>query len=683
MALAPHIRTVQGGKQYTRAQFVPATLNEEARTIDVVATTERPVTMYDWWDGAFKEILSLEEGHLDTTRLDSGVPFLNNHNRYDGVFGVYGVVDAWRVEDGQLIATVRFDDDEDSDKVYRKIKNGIVKGISIGYNVYEYEEVRTGESQTPTFRAISWEVTEVSAAPIQADTSSVVRSEVDEKHEIKVRQAATPSGAPKQSKQTKPDTMKREQLVELLKKRGIAFDDNATDAELMTALERALEAAPKPAPGAPAPEPDDSAVRAAITAERERVASIRKAVTAAKLGEEFANTHIDKGTSIEEVRALVIEEFAKQDPSAGSRGQIGVGKEERTKKREAITEAVEHRLGLVTDFKHGGRDFRGLSLRDIATECLRTAGLNPADYAGKERLFKAAMGRLQGLHTTSDFPLILADTMNKTLRQAYSDAPRTFTEWARREVAGDFREMTRAQISGLVGDLEEVQEGGEYKHDTMTESAEKYKVKKYGKIVSLSYEAMINDDLSAFNRTARAVANAATQLQSDLVYAILTGNPNMADGFALFSTQHANIASSASVIDIANMGIAVAAMRKQTGLDGKFINVAPAYLIVGPDREVQARQLVNSTIVPNTVGNANIFSGAVQVIVDPRITGNKWFLAASPNQIDTVEYAFLDGEELYTEEKEGFDVDGVQLKARMVFGTKAIDHRGLFYNAGA
>jgi HK97 family phage prohead protease len=682
MVVAPHIRTVQGGKQFTRAQFVPATLNEEARTIDVVATTERPVTMYEWWGEPFREILSLEDGHLDTTRLDSGVPFLNNHNRYDGVFGVYGVVDAWRIEDGQLIATVRFDDDEKSDSVYRKIKNGIVKGISIGYNVYEYEEVRTGESQTPTFRAISWEVTEVSAAPIQADTSSVVRSEAEDKHEIKVRQAATTSGAPKQSKQTKPDTMKREQLVELLKKRGIAFDDNATDAELMTALERALEAAPKPTTD-PQGQADDSAVRAAITAERDRVASIRKAVTAAKLGEEFANTHIDKGTSIEEVRALVIEEFAKQDPNAGSRGQIGVGKDTRAMKREAITEAIEHRLGLVTDFKKGGRDFRGLSLRDIAAECLRDAGLNPADYQGKERLFKAAMGRLQGLHTTSDFPLILADTMNKTLRQAYSDAPRTFTEWARREVAGDFREMSRTQISGLVGDLEEVQEGGEYKHDTMTESAEKYKVKKYGKIISLSYEAMMNDDLSAFNRTARAVANAATQLQSDLVYAILTGNPTMADGENLFSVPHANIASSASVIDIANMGIAVAAMRKQKGLDGKFINVAPAYLIVGPDREVQARQLVNSTIVPNTVNNANIFSGAVQVIVDPRITDNKWFLAANPNQIDTVEYAFLDGEELYTEEKEGFDVDGVQLKARMVFGTKAIDHRGLFYNAGA
>lgn len=654
----------------TRAQFVPSTLNEEARTIEIVAATDRAVRMYDWWEGSFNEILSLEDGHMMTERLNNGLPFLNNHNRYEGAFGVYGVVESWRIENNQLIATVRFADDEDSDKIYQKIKSGIVRGISIGYNVYQYEEVRTGDDQLPTFRAVLWEPTEISTAPIQADTASTVRSaDKQPTHEILIRTAV---GA----ENLNPNTMKREQLVALLQKRGIAFDDNATDQELFTALERALEAKPQGN--------DDAAIRAAITQERERVAAIRKAVADARLKPEFAESFISEGTSVEDVRTKVIEEFGKQDPNAGQCGHVHVGREQNDKERASILESLEFKAGLTREFKQGGRDFMGASMRDLAALFLERAGIDPRSHMGsKDAIFRAALGRTSGLHTTSDFPIVLADVMNKTLRAAYEAAPRTFTGFCRRETAPDFRDLRRTQISGLVGDLEVVPEGGEYKRDTMTEAQETYKVAKYGKVIGLSYEAMVNDDLGAFSRVAQAVADAAASKQSDIIYAILTGNPNMSDGNALFSVAHGNIAGAASVIDVANMGLAIAKMRKQKGLDGKFINVQPAYLIVGADRELQAAQLINSTIVPNTTGQANPYANSVQLVVDPRIEGNKWYLAAAPSRVDTIEYAFLDGEELFTERREGFDVDGEELKVRMVFGAKAIDWRGLQYNAGA
>jgi hypothetical protein len=123
-------------------------------------------------------------------------------------------------------------------------------------------------------------------------------------------------------------------------------------------------------------------------------------------------------------------------------------------------------------------------------------------------------------------------------------------------------------------------------------------------------------------------------------------------------------------------------MRKQTGLEGNFINVQAQYLIVGPELETSAQQLINATIVATKVSDTNVFRGSLEIIVDPRITDKRWYLSASPNQVDTIEIAFLDGEELYTEERVGWDVDGLEVKARMVFGAKAIDHRGLFKNAG-
>jgi hypothetical protein len=93
--------------------------------------------------------------------------------------------------------------------------------------------------------------------------------------------------------------------------------------------------------------------------------------------------------------------------------------------------------------------------------------------------------------------------------------------------------------------------------------------------------------------------------------------------------------------------------------------------------------ILNGQMVADSVGNVNIWRGALTLVVDPRL-GSAWYLSASPGTIDTIEYSFLNGAgELYTESVEGFDVDGMQVKARMDFATKAIDWRGLYKNAGA
>src|SRR5205823_1916514 len=115
----------------------------------------------------------------------------------------------------------------------------------------------------------------------------------------------------------------------------------------------------------------------------------------------------------------------------------------------------------------------------------------------------------------------------------------------------DFRENRSAQIGGI-STFEEVLQGGEYKRKTMEEAVEAYRLKKYGAIVGVSWELLINDDLGAFNKTAKNFANAAAQTQSDLMYEVLTGNPLMGDGFALFSTQHKNLAATGTVIDDVN-----------------------------------------------------------------------------------------------------------------------------------
>lgn len=128
-------------------------------------------------------------------------------------------------------------------------------------------------------------------------------------------------------------------------------------------------------------------------------------------------------------------------------------------------------------------------------------------------------------------------------------------------------------------------------------------------------------------------------------------------------------------------------MRKQTSLDGRVINVTPRFLLVPAALEVKAQQYTSSAYVSAKSVDINPFAGALVPIVEPRLdaaSDKSWYLAADPAQIDTLEYCYLDGNEgVYIETRNGFEVDGMEIKARLDFAAKAIDHRGLFKNAGA
>ena len=125
-------------------------------------------------------------------------------------------------------------------------------------------------------------------------------------------------------------------------------------------------------------------------------------------------------------------------------------------------------------------------------------------------------------------------------------------------------------------------------------------------------------------------------------------------------------------------------MRKQTGPKGRVLNLTPDFLIVGPDKEAEANKYTSASFVAAKASDINPnFNTSLEVIVEPRVSGNKWYLSAAPARVDTIEYAFLEGEDgLYTEQRQGFDVDGLEIKARMVFAAKAIDFRGMQYNPG-
>ncbi|WP_282266510.1 ClpP-like prohead protease/major capsid protein fusion protein [Stenotrophomonas sp. PS02298] len=370
-------------------------------------------------------------------------------------------------------------------------------------------------------------------------------------------------------------------------------------------------------------------------------------------------------------------------PAAAPTGSLT--QDETVTYREGAFNALLHRANPSAHRLEGAAvQFRGMDLMDMARDSVERAGHRTRGMSKQEIAIKA-------LQSTSDFPAILGNTVNRSLRAGYDAAPRTFLPFSRQATLPDFKEISRVQLGGAPS-LKRVVEGGEYEQGSIGEGAEKYRVHKYGRIVALTWETIVNDDLDALSRIPFAFGASASDLESDLVYAILTNNPNMADGVPLFHATHGNLGTAAKLADALDPSKAnpLAAMRKamrlQKGIEGRYITVNPQFLILPPSLEEVALKATNAAIVAAKGVDLNVTGVTLTPIVEPRLEDGSaiaWFGAASPGVIDTIEYAYLEGHEgVFTETKHGFEVDGVQVKCRHVFGAKAIDHRGFFMNAG-
>jgi len=371
---------------------------------------------------------------------------------------------------------------------------------------------------------------------------------------------------------------------------------------------------------------------------------------------------------------------------AGGHRVEGLSQDETKTYREGMALAIEHRKNPGAKLDERAREFRGMTLIDMARDCLARAGIQTRGMSRQEIGVKA-------LQSTSDFPAILENVITKSLRRGYDGTSRTFVPFCRQATLPDFKEVSRVQLSGAPN-LKRVLEGAEYEFGNFSDGGEKYAVQKYGRIVHISWETLVNDDLNAFTAIPQAFGASAGDLESDIVYGILTGNPSMSDGVALFHASHGNLGTPAALINSINPNPAVpsplAEMRQgmllQKGLEGRYITVRPRFLIVPPGLEEAALRVTNAAIVAARGNDANVIGPSLTPIVEPRLhdsDADAWYGAAEPTTVDTIEYAYLEGNEgVFTETMSGFDVDGLKVKCRHVFGAKAIDYRGLYKNAG-
>lgn len=607
-------------------------VDTDSRTVELSFSSETP---YGRWFG--DEILCHDEECINLERFNNGLgTVLFNHDR-DAVVG--HVEKVW-LEDNRGKALARFDTDEQSETIFQKVQSGTLQGVSVGYAIYRYEVLEDEDTKStngrfngPAYVVTDWEPLEISIVSVPADATVGVGRSAEEIHT---------------SIETQEETKRMDEkaIVTTEEVKSTPVETGITQEDLQKAMEQ----------------------------ERKRTSEITALFR--DFDVEGADEAIVMGVSVDEARAMVMDQLRARNKGVS----VTMGEAESDKFRAAAQDAVLMAAGIpVADAAPGANELRGYSMIELARESLQRENVK-ANFGDNMELAR------QAINSTSTFPAIMSNLANKSVMTGFNEAETTFQIWAGKGSNRDFKEAARVALSEA-GNLELVPEGGQFQQDFLGEASARTKVATYGKLFSLTRQAIINDDLGLFSKIATKYGSAAKRLVNKMVYAQLTGNVKMQDNIALFDTKHGNVAGTGEALSVKAIAKAITAMRRQKGITGDAtLNITPKYLVVPPELEMVAYQIVNSTAAVDGVnsGVVNPYKGRFVVVADAELTDpDAWYLVADATQHDTIEVTYLNGVETpRLETRQGFDVDGIEYKVAFDCGVSALDFRGVYKNAG-
>lgn len=589
-------------------------VEETERTVELSFSSETP---YERYFGP--EILSHAEGSVDLSRLEEIGVLLFNHNP-DAPIGA--VEKVWIDENERRgKARVCFDKDEESEKIYQKVLAGSLKGVSVGYMVNEWEEVKENAKsedgfEGPCFIARKWMPYEISIVSVPADAGV-----------------------------------------------GVGRSENIItkgDVETMTEETKKVEV-------------DVTAIRSdAIEQERQRAAEI----TAMAREYDFdAADFLQKGASVEEVRKFALAKLAGERKPL----QVSVQVDEADKFRAAAADGLAMRAGVAVEKAADGADaFRGKRLLSIAAECVERFTGKSARNMDDEMLIREAMTG------AGAFPGILSNVANKSMAQAYQSAPTTYQLWAGKGSNSDFKAATRYRLSEA-DTLEKISEAGEFTNSEFSEASVTAAVATYGRSFSLTRQAIINDDLNALSTIPAKMGAAARRMIDNMVYAILTGNPTIEGAALFHSSHKNLGSGVLSVTALGAAKAAMAKQKNIGGKESLNIQpaylIVPSELEVDAAQLINSvvDPSKNNAAVNPFANKLAVISTPVLSDASDKV----WYLAAAPGYCPTVEVTTLNGKDTPTMESAvQFDTLGIKYRIYMDVGVNLLDYRGLFKSTG-
>lgn len=444
--------------------------------------------------------------------------------------------------------------------------------------------------------------------------------------------------------------------------------------------------------GTPAPEGNPATdVQRAIESERTRIADITAMCRDFDLD---PAEYISNGSTIDQVRAAVIEQLRTNHAPLGTGVHVTNTGEDDFRRDAADALLLRCSSIHVENPTEGARQLRGMSLRDLAIECMiREGNHSPSALLrmSGDDLY-SEMCR-QFYNPTAAFPAILDDTIRKSIVYLYNHVPTTFQAFTTTGSLKDFKQTADHEyVIGGVGDFLLVPENGEIKPDKpRTEKLPQRKLDTYGKSFSMTRQAFINDDIGFLTEVPGLYATAAKKTIDKQVYKLLFSNGTIFDGKKLFCAEHKNHITTGSKPTQASIQAIILQMQQQTDQFGDAIYITPRTILLPVGYEFDMAVILRSAQV---VGSSNndinpLYNYPLQVVQSPVLNALAgkgacpWFMFASGDSARGIQVDYLNGQETPTVRRmESVGTLGFTWDMWLDWGISVRDFRGIARNDG-
>lgn len=590
-------------------------VNEKERTVTFTFMTEAPC---DNWETP--EICLCKEENVDLQRFQNGVmPCLFNHNR-DVVIGNVQSID---FVDGKVKATVAIDTDEESEKYYKKILSGSLKGVSVGYRrintvlLPKGKEYNGRSYEKNMYITDKWQPYEVSIVSCPADPDCGVGRDL------------TIEGDKEMDK------------------------ENIIDVEKATAE--------------------------AVKAERERTLDIHELCKKFDVSDEKERGYIENDKiTVNDVRKDILDEMAKKQVAT----DIHIGEDDKEKFEKKAVDSMLLRYGVIneTEAVDGAEQYRGLAAHEIMKECMFNAGMSEKEIRrkGKVEAVESMLGeRAMG---SEQFFSVIDGFANKVLLKGYTEQKSLFRNFVSKGSNPDFKPVNK-YIIGLDGEpVLMPAESGEFKYQDMSDTAVATGIQTYGKGISFTREIFINDDIGTVARVIQKQAAGFERLHDRMFFEILTKSKT------LFSAANKNVVATNKDISIKAYDEMYTLMAKQMDNEERgYVGVFPKFLLAGLDNRLEHATLLHSTAQPGQAnpGVVNVMQNVMQLFVSPYIEGKEYYAIADPSEMEGIEYTTLNGIDRPQSRKVlSTNHLGIDYQFWQDFGFTVLNHRAFVKNAG-
>ena len=350
---------------------------------------------------------------------------------------------------------------------------------------------------------------------------------------------------------------------------------------------------------------------------------------------------------------------------------------------------IENRYDDKTLSAADATGYRGMRLQEY---------INIACGGGLPRFASNNEAWLRAAFSTLSLPGILSNVANKSLLEGYNYSEAEWQKIAKVASVNDFKQHTRYRLTDDFT-YQPLTPAGEIQHGETDEQQFTQQIDTKAIMYSIDRQTIINDDLSALSAIPFRIGMGAGDAINDLVWTLLLSNPTGTDTFDFFSTDHNNLQTGAdSALAILGLTNATTEFKTQTKPNGRPLGGDARYLLVSPELDITASQLmtdvmVNETTTANKPKPANNpHRGRYEVVTSQYLSNasytgysaTAWYLFADPNRLPALEVAFLNGQQSPTVESAQADFNklGIQMRGYIDVGAKEQDFRGAQKNAG-